>query len=116
MPIKRGEEKESIISDDDIEYTTEENLEVDIKENTIYVESSFSLDVSSLVVIAKENTYLLPGRMISQYKLSNGKTSSGRICTFDDLQINTSDIYQPIIVEDGTVGNDFFITEAKVNA
>jgi len=31
--INTFEEKESIISDDDIEYTTEENLEVDIKEN-----------------------------------------------------------------------------------
>ena len=31
--VNEFEEKESIISDDDIEYTTEENLEVDIKEN-----------------------------------------------------------------------------------
>ena len=31
--VNEFEEKESIISDDDIEYTTEENLEVDIEEN-----------------------------------------------------------------------------------
>ena len=90
--------------------------EVSLGKESVYSESTFDLKENSLVVVAKSGTYLLPGRMISEYKMRS-YLCNARICSNDDLQINSSDLYAPVVIdEDIEVGSDFFTTEAKVNA
>lgn len=90
--------------------------EIDVKNEHVFAESTFELNEGSLVVVGLKNTYLLPGRMISEYKMRN-YTPNARVCTLDDLQIPANEPYAPIIIEDDiAVGSDFFMTEAKINA
>lgn len=88
---------------------------VDIKDEIIDCESSFDLPLNNLVCIAKIGTYLLPGRIIKEYQNKDGVTFKGRICTYDDLQMNVSNSYLPLLVQEDEleIGSDFFMMEER---
>ena len=91
--------------------------EVDLGDKKINAESTYGIKENSFVVIATVGTYLLPGRMIDSYKVMQKYICEGRICSFDDLQIPSEDIYSPLVIdEESEVGKDFFSMEEKVNA
>ena len=90
---------------------------IDIGKETLQSESTFNLNVNALVIVAITGTYLLPGRMISEYEIRNFGKMNARICTYEDLQMESFDIYQPLIIEENLdLGSDFFLTEVKANA
>lgn len=92
--------------------------EVSLGNKVIHTESSFDIPLNSLVVIALENTYLMPQRMIFGYKDKDGYQVNGRICTYEDLQMEVENAFLPILIyEDSlSIGQDFFLTEEKLDA
>ncbi|MCR4879893.1 MAG: hypothetical protein K5906_02935 [Bacilli bacterium] len=92
--------------------------EIDIKDNIIQTESTFDLPLNTKVVVAKSNTYLMPGRMINDYDTQDKIHLSGRIVTYEDLEMNIENPYYPILLleEDMDIGVDFFYTEEKLDA
>lgn len=92
--------------------------EVSLGNKVINTESSFDIPLNSLVVIALENTYLMPQRMIFGYRDKDGYQVNGRICTYEDLQMEVENAFLPILIyEDSlSIGQDFFLTEEKVDA
>lgn len=91
--------------------------EVDIKSKIIKVESTFEIANSTLVVVALNGTYLMPGRMVNEYK-NKDLNLGNRICTFEDLQMDVSNAFLPLLImeDDLEVGQDFFMTEEKIYA
>lgn len=90
---------------------------VDIGGETKETESTFDIPVNSKLVYAKTGTYLMPGRMISDYMSQDKIALSGRIVTYEDLEMNIENPYYPIIFfEDAEVGSDFFLMEEKSDA
>lgn len=89
--------------------------QVDTKEEIVNIESSYPIDDNLLVCVAKVDTYLLPNRKINEYKTKDGIVIRGRICTYDDLQIEVSNSYLPLIMQEDEleIGSDFFVTEEK---
>ncbi len=92
--------------------------DVDIKDEKLTTESTFDLPLNTKLVVAKSNAYLMPGRMIKDYDTQDKIHLSGRIVTYEDLEMNIENPYYPILLmeEDMNVGDDFFYTEEKVDA
>ena len=92
--------------------------EVDIACEKIQTESTFDLPLNSKLVFAKSGTYLLPGRMISDYDTQDKIHLSGRIVTYEDLGMNIENPYYPIVFydQDIDIGSDFFLMEEKNDA
>ena len=90
---------------------------VDINSDMINVESTYDIDIGLLVCIALENTYLLPARMIKKYETKNHKEIRGRICTYEDLQMEVQNAHLPLLMQEDEldVGQDFFLMEEKNN-
>ena len=90
---------------------------INIGTEFIYSESSYVLEKNHKVVVALNGTYILPAKMITSYNIKENITSGGRICNFEDLQINMPKQNMPVLVdEDLNVGRDFFMMEEKVYA
>ena len=91
---------------------------VDIKEETYDTESTFDIPLHSKLVFIKSGTYLMPGRMINDYDTQDKIHLSGRIATYEDLEMNVENPYYPIIFfdEETKVGSDFFLMEEKLDA
>ena len=91
---------------------------VDIKEGIYETESTFDLPLHSKLVFAKSGTYLMPGRMIKDYDTQDKIHLSGRIVTYEDLEMNIENPYYPILLLDESVevGSDFFLMEEKTDA
>ena len=90
---------------------------VDIGGEIKETESTFDITVHSKLVYAKTGTYLMPGRMINDYMTQDKIALSGRIVTYEDLEMNIENPYYPIIFfEDAEVGSDFFLMEEKSDA
>ena len=80
----------------------------------LYAESTFDLDKDDVIVLAVNETYLLPGRMIKEYEIAPGIKSGGRICSNLDLNIPPEDQLFPIVVEEKVeIGQDFFKVERR---
>ena len=92
--------------------------EVSLGEETYQTESTFDLEVNTKLVFAKSGTYLMPGRMINDYDTQDKIHLSGRIVTYEDLEMNIENPYFPIIFYDQEikVGSDFFLMEEKLDA
>lgn len=91
--------------------------EIDIGSKKIFTESSYDLKVNSKVIIALNDTYLLPARIIKEYCIKDKIFSGGRICNYEDVQMNSADIYEPLLVLDKIDnGKDFFSMEVKYDA
>ena len=90
---------------------------VDIKSEIINVESTYDIEPNLFVCIAKKDTYLLPGRMIQQYENKHHDIIKGRICTYDDLQMEVSNSHLPLLMQEDEleIGQDFFLMEEKNN-
>lgn len=91
---------------------------VDTKDSIYETESTFDLPVGSKLVFAKSGTYLMPGRMINDYDTQDKIHLSGRIVTYEDLEMNIENPYYPILFldEEINVGSDFFLMEEKTDA
>lgn len=89
--------------------------DVDIGNEVIKSESTFEIPTNQLVVIALDKTYLLPARMIQKYETKDKEIINGRICTYEDLQMDVNNAYLPLLIyEDNLeVGSDFFYTKEK---
>lgn len=83
-------------------------------ESTIYVESTFDLNIDDIIVVALNDTYLLPGKLIQPYEIAPHIISGGRICSNDDLNMSDNDLSPVIIQEDVEIGQDFFKVERRV--
>lgn len=91
---------------------------VDIGSETLETESTFDLPINSKLVVAKSGTYIMPGRMINDYDTQDKIRLSGRIVTYEDLEMNIENPYYPILFldEEIKVGSDFFLMEEKLDA
>ena len=90
---------------------------VDIGGEIKTTESTFDLPLNCKLVFATSGTYLMPGRMINDYTTQDKISLSGRIVTYEDLEMNIENPYYPIIFyEDVEVGSDFFLMEEKTDA
>ena len=90
---------------------------VDIGNEVKETESTFDLPLNAKLVFAKTGTYLMPGRMINDYISQDKISLSGRIVTYEDLEMNIENPFYPIIFyEDVEIGSDFFLMEEKTDA
>ena len=77
-------------------------------------ESTFDLDKDDVVIVALNETYLVPGRMIKEYQIAPGINSGGRICSNTDLNIAPEDQLFPVVIEEKVeIGQDFFKVERR---
>ena len=92
--------------------------EVDIGGEVEDTESTFDLPLNTKLVFAKSGTYLMPGRMINDYVTQDKISLSGRIVTYEDLEMNIENPFYPILFldEEIKVGSDFFLMEEKTDA
>ena len=92
--------------------------EVSLGKCKYVTESTFDLKVGSKLVFAVSGTYLMPGRMINDYVTQDKISLSGRIVTYEDLEMNIENPFYPIIFfdEEVEVGSDFFLMEEKTDA
>lgn len=69
-------------------------------------------------MFAVSGTYIMPGRMINDYISQDKISLSGRIVTYEDLEMNIENPFYPILLldEDMKVGSDFFLMEEKNDA
>jgi|GEM_PF-1080314 len=91
---------------------------VDIGSQTYQTESTFDLPINTKLVFAVSGTYIMPGRMINDYITQDKLSLSGRIVTYEDLEMNIENPFYPILLldEDMKVGSDFFLMEEKTDA
>jgi tRNA-binding EMAP/Myf-like protein len=82
--------------------------------NIINVESTFELNVGEKIVVAKNGTYLMPGRMITPFEIEKGVSSDGRICSNQDLIVPPLEEFFAVIVDSNNKnGDDFFKVERR---
>ena len=82
--------------------------------NIINVESTFGLTVGEKIVVAKNGTYLMPGRMITPFEIEKGVNSDGRICSNQDLIVPPIEEFFAVIVDSNNKnGDDFFKVERR---
>ena len=90
---------------------------IDIKKEILNIESTYELPLNNLVCVATVGTYLYPGSKIKEYKNKDGLLIKGRICTFEDLQMNVNNAHLPLLMmeDELEIGQDFFMTEEIVH-
>ena len=90
---------------------------IDIKKEILNIESTYELALNNLVVVATVGTYLYPGSKIQEYKNKEGLIIRGRICTYEDLQMNVNNAYLPLLMmeDELEIGQDFFMTEEVIH-